>query len=341
MGDQVNFSSSSPLVELPAIAVPKRFKRSGKRGFTWGLSRTLPGYFADAGKQVLGNAPKYVVRSLDPNDPEYLVKYPQKHGKRETYTEFFLNQLGASLGFEMAHSGLVVLDGQLVFLTKIFTGPEESLRHGSLVIEDYYKEEKALEKVRRHEEQGFYSIDFVVSLLQAYCGGDFDDVFPKFIQMLIFDALVGSMDRHAQNWGVTGRIAEPANYRLAPIFDTARALLWSADETMVQKMSADSRMLAAFIDRAKPCLGPVRSHPKVNDCNHFEFVENLMNLYPHQTECALRHIPDDVEVRSAKLVRRFPFRMAFSGTRKRLIVKILAMRSARLRQIVTKGGTHG
>ncbi len=238
----------------------------------------------------------------------------------------------------MAHSGLIVLDGERAFLTRIFTGPEESLRHGSLVIEDFYKDEKALEKVRRHEEQGFYSIDFVVSLLRAYCGTDFDNVFPEFVEMLVFDALIGSMDRHAQNWGVVGRIAEPANYRLAPIFDTARALLWSADETMVLKMSNDSRMLAAFIDRAKPCLGPVRSHPKVNDCNHFDFIRNLMALYPHLTRHAVLKFPGVLEHRSANLLRGFAFEMALSGNRMRLRVKILGTRAGRLKQILAEGG---
>lgn len=155
MEGQVNSSGSSPRVELPIIAVPAKFRRSGKRGFTWGLPRSFSGYFADPKKQVIGNATKYVIRSQDPNDPEYLVKYAQKHGKRETYTEFFLNQLGTALGFRMAHSGLILLDGTRAFLTTIFTSPEESLRHGSLIIEDYYKEEKALEKVRRQEEQAF------------------------------------------------------------------------------------------------------------------------------------------------------------------------------------------
>lgn len=339
MDDGTKSPSLSPAVVLPPIAVPTKFKRNGKRGFNWNLPRSFHGYFADTSKQVLGNAPKYVIRSPNLARPEYLVKYPQKHGKRETYTEFFLNQLGTILGFHMAQSGLMVLDGKCAFLSKIFTGPEESLRHGSLVIEDYYKDEKALEKVRRHEEQGFYSIDFVVSLLRAYCGKDFGAVFSGFIEMLIFDALIGAMDRHAQNWGVIGRIAEPTDYRLAPTFDTARALLWSADEAMVKKMTDDSRMLAAFIERARPCLGPERNHPKVNDCNHFEFVENLMDLYPHQTRHALLKIPDDVVERSAKLLRRFPFAMGFSGNRKRLIVKILAVRTERLKQILAKGGT--
>jgi HipA-like C-terminal domain len=340
MTDDTRSSDISPPIQLPPISVPTNFRRNGRRGLVWELPRSFPGYFADTGKQVLGSAPKYVLRSAAPNTPEYLVKYPQKHGKRETYTEFFLNQLGTALGFRMAHSGLILLDGKSAFLTRIFTGPEESLRHGSLVIEDYYKDEKALERVRRHEEQAFYSIDFVVSLLREYCGIDFDNVFPGFIEMLIFDALIGSMDRHAQNWGIIGRISEPPDYHLAPIFDTARALLWSADENMLLKMSTDDRMLSAYIDRAKPCMGPVRTHPKVNNCNHFDFVENLLELYPHQTRHALAKIPDDIGERSARLLRRFPFRMGFSGFRKRLIVTILATRAERLRQILAKGGSH-
>ncbi len=200
--------------------------RVGKRGCTWGLPRSFAPYFVDTKRQgMLGNATKWVLRSEDPRDPQFLVKYPQKFGKQETVTEFLINQLGNTLGFTMAESGLVRLDGTLAFLTRIFTGPEENLRHGSLVIEDYYKDEKALDRVRRKEEQAFYSIDFVVELLNLFVGEDFDVVFGKFVEMLIFDALVGSMDRHAQNWGVLQTVTSPARYRFAPIFDSACALV--------------------------------------------------------------------------------------------------------------------
>ena len=106
----------------------------------------------------------------------------------------------------MAHSGLVLLDGTPAFITRIFTSPDETLRHGSPIIEDYFKDEqlketKELDNVGRGEEQAFYSIDFVTNLLKAFCREDFDALFPDFIEMLIFDALIGSMDRHAQNWG--------------------------------------------------------------------------------------------------------------------------------------------
>ncbi len=335
-------SSSPSYIKLAATLrrVPTKFRRKAKRGYTWDLPRAFQGYFADTNKQVLGAAPKYVIRCEDPNKPEYLVKYAQKHGEQETYTEFFINQLGSDLGFSMAHSGLVLLDGTLAFITRIFLKAEETLRHGSLIIEDYYKDEKALDKVRPKEEQEFYSIDFVVDVVKAFCGKDFDRVMCNFVEMLVFDALVGSMDRHAQNWGVIGKIAASSDFRFAPIFDTARAAGWSLDDAYVERLLADEKMLRRFVDRARPCLGPERTHPKVNNCNHFEFVENLLKLYPQHTLRALQKVPSDIAEGSGKLLRRFPFDTAFQTPRKRLISKILTMRAERLVRILAGGGPN-
>jgi hypothetical protein len=289
---------------------------------------------------MLGNATKWVLRTDSAVDPQYLVKYPQKFGEQETYTEFFINQLGSALGFRMAASGLLRLDGVLAFLTRIFTSPKETLRHGSLVIEDYYKEEKALDRVRRKEEQAFYSIDFVAELLEIFVGEDFDDVFPRFIEMLIFDALIGSMDRHAQNWGVLESLTKPARYRFAPIFDSARALLWSMDEEQVRELSQSTQAFDAHINRARPCLGPKRHHLKNNRCNHFDFVGNLLMLFPGPTESAIRSVPHNVAQKTHALLRRFPFQRVFSNARKQLIVRILSARGDRLREILLKGGAQ-
>lgn len=184
-----------------------------------------------------------------------MVKYPQMFAEQETLTEFFINRLGVVLGFEMAGCGLIRINNTLVFLTKIFTSDQETLRHGSLVIEDFYKEEKALDRVRRKEEQRFYSIDFVIDLLKMFVGADFEGVFPSFIDMLIFDALIGSMDRHVQNWGVLETLTKPARYRFAPIFDSARALLWNASEDQVKVLTNDHKAFKAHLDRARSLFG--------------------------------------------------------------------------------------
>jgi hypothetical protein len=289
---------------------------------------------------MMGNATKWILRTKDVNDPVFMVKYPQKFGEQETYTEFFINQFGMTIGFDMAQSGLVRLDGDLAFLTRIFTGPDENLRHGSLVIENCFEDEKALERIRRKEEQAFYSIDFVVGVLKLFVGEDFDTIFPKFVEMLVFDALIGSMDRHIQNWGVLESVTKPARYRFAPIFDSARALLWSKDEAKVSGLSADSQAFKAHLLRARPCLGPKRHHLTQNRCNHFDFIDNLLELYPEPTERAIQKVPINVAQRCYRLLRGFPFNRAFSNGRKQLIVQIVAHRAQTLRGILAKGGNQ-
>jgi hypothetical protein len=324
---------------LPAARVPQKFVRVAKRGHTWGLPRSLGPYFVDTNiRGLLGNATKWVLRTDNPNDPEYLVKYAQKFGEQETHTEFFINRFGRELGFDMADSGLIRLDGELAFLSKIFTSLTENLRHGSLVIEDCFKEEKALERVRRKEEQAFYSIDFVVGVLKHFVGEDFDAILPKFIEMLVFDALVGSMDRHVQNWGVLESVTKPSRYRFAPIFDSARALLWSMDESALLSLHLHPQSFEAHLLRARPCLGPKRHDLTRASCNHFEFIANLLELYPEPTERAMQKVPGNVSQRCNKLLRSFPFDSAFSNLRKHLIVKVITQRAQTLRNLVARGG---
>ena len=319
---------------LPAAKVPQKFVRVGQSGHTWGLPRSLSPYFVDTNiRGLLGNATKWVIRTDNASDPEYLVKYAQKFGEQETYTEFFINQFGKELGFDMAQSGLIRLDGELAFLSRIFTGPDENLRHGSLVIEDCFKEEKALDRVLRKEEQAFYSIDFVVGVLKQFVGEDFENILPKFIEMLIFDALVGSMDRHVQNWGVLESVTKPSKYRFAPIFDSARALLWSMDEPALLSLYQHPQSFEAHLLRARPCLGPKRHHLGQVSCNHFEFIGNLLQLYPEPAVKAMQRVPGNVSQRCNKLLRSFPFDSAFTNLRKHLIVKIVTQRAQTLRNL--------
>jgi hypothetical protein len=219
------------------------------------------------------------------------------------------------------------------------------LRHGSLIIEDCFKKQqsvdvKELDRIHRRSEQEFYSIDFVKGVLETYCGQEFAHVFPDFIEMLIFDALIGSMDRHSQNWGVLATTVEPVRYRLAPIFDSSRALLWKLDEEQIGKLATNEKDFGRYIDKARPCLGPVRNHPKVNKCNHFDLVENIVTLYPQLATKSVLKLSNGVHDKSAKVLRKFPFDRAFTGVRKALILKILDVRAERLRGILPKGGAQ-
>ena len=329
--------------DTPPVEPPGGIWRAAKRGRTWGLSRRMVGYVAERDTGIQGKAPKWVLRGPGGSDDFYIAKFGQKNGKIEVLTELLNNQIGEALGFTMAHSGIARLDQHLYFITKNFR-QNESLVHGSLLIEDLFAAKPGdLDTIQATAEQQFYSIDFIKDAIESYCETDGPAVFQQFIDMLVFDALIGSQDRHAMNWGVLRpeAISEGAHLRLAPFFDSARALLWDLPEGKLLRLDADTHDLAAYVLRAKPCIGPKPNHPKVNHCNHFDFIGSLNIEYPHQIRNAMQRLFDkDVSKIASRILRSYPFDRRFTQLRKRMIVKVLVIRLQLLHDAIGKGETH-
>src|SRR5690348_13419440 len=85
---------------------------------------------------VRGAAPKWIIRNTARREEFYISKRSEKWGEIETYTEFFLNQFGTGMGFEMAESGLARLDGTLHFVSRSFLRSGELLSHGSVIAQE-------------------------------------------------------------------------------------------------------------------------------------------------------------------------------------------------------------
>lgn len=201
------------------------------------------------------------------------------------------------------------------------------------MIEELFVATGEAEKIHYKTEQAFYSIDFLKGVVEAFCKDDGGAVFAKFLEMLVFDALIGSMDRHAQNWGVLQRTELPERYRLAPIFDSARALLWLLPESTIRIYDKDDVRLIKHIAQSKPCIGPPRDHPKINKCNHFDVVIRLCELYPHLLYVPLRRVATDAVLDAAKMLDEFPYSRYLSAARRRLILKVLRIRADKLMDI--------
>jgi HipA-like C-terminal domain len=279
---------------------------------------------------VGGKAPKWVLSREEDSEDFFIAKMGATNGRAETLTELFNNQLGEVLGFEMAHSGIGRLDSGLYFLTKNFRAPGERLVHGSLMIEEVFGASRETERIHVRSEQAFYSVDFLKQVIEDFCQHDATAVFGRFIEMLVFDALIGSMDRHAQNWGVLQHSSLPPRFRLAPIFDSARALLWLLPEGKLLAYYEDESKLLRYVDASKPCIGPPRNHPKVNVCNHFDVVESLMELYPHLVRAPLGRVSEGGVRKAGRMLESFPYLRYLSSIRRKLMLKVLEIRADRL-----------
>jgi HipA-like C-terminal domain len=353
IGDDLNRATAEAILQQikSKAQVPRRFKRICARSSKWSIPRSFVGYRADPTIQTLGYAPKWVLKSQD-GGPDYIVKMPYKGRSpemllTETLTELLINQLGLAYRFDMAHSGLASIDGKAVFVTRSFLRPTEHLVHGSFLMEDILGAPRGeLDAVPKgREEQKFYSVGFVLETMKAYCGDDASNVIDKFVEMVLFDALVGSTDRHAQNWGVIRASTTQGGYRFSPIFDTSRGLLWNLPDDKLLPLQQDETLLRNHIDRAFPLMGPERIGPelerktiKSRKCHHFDFLRNLFAVFPHLKVTAVTKVPYNFGRTTASIINSFPFRGAFSKLRRDTILKLLLLRADLVSQVLGEGG---
>jgi hypothetical protein len=316
-------------------ALPRRVVRVARRWAKWDLPKRFSGYEAVGPElSVRGAAPKFIMRNkTDPND-WYIVKSAESCGTVETLTELLNNLIGQNLGFPMAHAGLVRADGELKFASHNFQRPDETLIHGSVLFRQTFDDIEGIGK-NVWDEQRTFEFDLIETLLRQICGEVVSELLASLIELLVFDALIGSMDRHMQNWGLLATVGEPRTYRFAPIFDSARALLWNCNEVKLETLLAIPQALEGYVNRSKPKIGFQRAGRALS---HFELVQHLLDIHPVPTRQALEKVDPKRVERAAQIVKGFPFRAAFSPARKHLIIKVLASRADKLHTIAQKGG---
>src|ERR1700734_2040185 len=136
-------------------------------------------------------------------------------------------------------------------------------------------------------------------------------------------------------WGVLQQTSLPGRYRFAPIFDSARALLWLLPEGKLLDYHKDHTMLRRHVDASKPCIGPPLNHPKINACNHFDVIESLVQLYPTLIKVALGRVSGCAAM-AGKLLDTFPYDRFLSSSRRKLMLKVLEIRADRMIGIATQ-----
>jgi hypothetical protein len=321
--------------------LPTKFHRVAKRGINWDLPRNFKGYRASSQHEMsmVGAATKCFLSVGGKLSGAYIAKFAHKNYEIETYTELFNNQFGKLLGFEMAHSGIARLDGVLHFLSRNFRQDGEQLVHGSLMVEMLGLANSAeIEQIRTAaQQQGIFDIDFMETVIREFCGSDFDPIFEKFLAMLTFDALIGSMDRHPRNWGVLrpmrdggGDRADGGHIRFSPIYDSARALLWDLTDARIETLLASTAELKRYIGRSYPRIGLPHSALR---CNHFELLSHLGTKHKALLINTIQKLPSSTLGLASDLLHRWPFRNVFTVGRSRCIITILESRLGQLRSI--------
>lgn len=164
----------------------------------------------------------------------------------------------------------------------------------------------------------------------------------KFVQLLLFDAIVGNNDRHFYNWAViTNNIKSDWIPVFSPIYDTARGLFWNENEEILTKKffyqngrkigQINEQKLEAYIKKSRPKTGWEGWKGKKQE-NHFELLKLVYKDYPQYWNTC-NELLKNISLNTVIELLDNEFKLFFTKNRYKLIVRCLEMRFERLRNV--------
>lgn len=99
--------------------------------------------------------------------------------------------------------------------------------------------------------------------------------------MILFDAIIGNIDRHQDNWGLLWNQDQASRVRMSPVFDNGTSLGYEILEENMDVFYVPDRM-RAYIKKGKHHLRWRASDEQ--KCQHAEMLFLLLNKYPELKE---------------------------------------------------------
>lgn len=308
---------------------------------------------------ILGDAPKVLLVGPGREDAaeKFIAKAPRCEGPRECVTEYLISEIGRTLPVRRARGRLVRMKERcgpvpgaldvdsknfcpedVRFLSRYFLHKHEQLVHGiELVAGSFDVTDVMLQReVRgRAAERQFYTVDLIDRVLESVARSEttYAALRDSFARMMAFDALVGANDRHPQNWGVITNVLDAkVAPRFAPIFDSARGLLWNnRDSRLFEWDERGDRMveLQKYSLRSTPLIG-VEGY---DNPNHFDVIDYMVNRSQRGFGAAIRSVIMSFSPRRCGPMVHGAVGRFFSRRRLRCIVDLLCYRHRHLVEI--------
>jgi HipA-like C-terminal domain len=226
-------------------------------------------YVVDIGLD--GDAPKQFIKAyfFEPDSTirkknrktwiPFIAKSAEKWYPHESVIEYMINRIGITLGLNMNEVKLVVANGQIRFLSKYFRKSNEVLVHGAEICGEYLDDKDLAAQIANNKKTSrqLFTFEFICEAIRYVFPEACESLITDLVRMIAFDAIVGNNDRHFYNWGVINTVKKTGKPpKFAPIYDSARGLMWNESEQNIVKHHTHQRdegkKIVNYVAEAKP-----------------------------------------------------------------------------------------
>ena len=224
----------------------------------------------------------------------YFFKVSIKKGDKDYPTEFWMeiiaSKIGAMLGLNILDYNIAKRMDKVGCISKHMVAENE----GYALVELMYILAGFSDNYNPETDKDKFTVDFVYNALQAI---GLEKYIKEFIDVLVFDCIIGNQDRHQENWGLISpqeakkHIPKETNHtgniklywvgsKVAPVYDSGSSLGREKDEITIGQMLTDDAQTDAYINRYKPEI-------RIEEGRKITYMEMLKYLLQHPTYGAL------------------------------------------------------
>lgn len=213
-----------------------------------------------------GSRPRlYLTKPFD-GQKVFLKTY--SHTTAELYAEFLASKFAKLIGLRAQDAHIVVLPENIATWMR-----EES---GGKLGADWLPIGVRIDNIFPDDTEVMYAKDILgnpdkrLKLEDIERGirqrfGEAEDIIQNYVDMVVFDALIGNMDRHHENWGVvvstnykSGLAGEIEGWNIeeykgdryfTPLFDHGSSLMFELQEFKLENMARDLKIVNHYVDR--------------------------------------------------------------------------------------------
>ena len=151
--------------------------------------------------------------------------------------------------------------------------------------------------VNQFDRRKFCKISSIKIFLDSFGKNEFE----KFIEIMVFDALIGESDRHEENWGLTKNIN---GYSLSPLYDSSCNLLRAFKNSEIARPYYNKeKNLEEYSNKSKTCIYKENLQGRYK---HFELIEKLLEDYPQITKNKIKKLKKLTNLKIRIILNRLP-----------------------------------